>query len=376
MNTVCDKDRCVGCRACFSICPSNAITINEDSLSIQAIIDDKKCINCGSCVRVCVGINSPILKAPNKWSQGWSINPNRLISSSGGLAYEIINGFIIRGGSAYSCVFQNGQFMYRKVKDSEDLKNFIGSKYVKSNPGNVYRDIKRELSANKDVLFLGLPCHVQAVKNYCNTMDNRLYTVDLICHGTPSYTLFKQYIIEEEIDINSVKLFTFRDKDLYRLEHDKSKVSSCDCFDYWMVPFLRELTFTENCYNCRFACFDRCSDLTIGDSWGSTLPVYEQKKGISLALIMNEKGEELLANSKVYMENVDIDNALLFNSQLNCPANRPDEREEFVKELRNGYKSSIIKIYRGEIIKKTILSTWIGRLCRTIRNSFKYKERK
>ena len=54
--------------------------MEEGYLSMHATIDNKKCINCGSCARVCVGINNLQLKTPQKWSQGWSVNPNRLIS--------------------------------------------------------------------------------------------------------------------------------------------------------------------------------------------------------------------------------------------------------------------------------------------------------
>ncbi|GAB6036915.1 DUF362 domain-containing protein [Fundidesulfovibrio butyratiphilus] len=45
---VSDK-RCVGCAACFKVCPQKAITIAEK----KASIDREKCIGCGECLTVC-----------------------------------------------------------------------------------------------------------------------------------------------------------------------------------------------------------------------------------------------------------------------------------------------------------------------------------
>lgn len=43
-----DTQRCVGCGTCASVCPMEAITIDE-----QARIDTESCIGCGRCVQEC-----------------------------------------------------------------------------------------------------------------------------------------------------------------------------------------------------------------------------------------------------------------------------------------------------------------------------------
>lgn len=45
-----DQTKCVGCGACMSVCPVNAISINNEG---KAQIDQTKCIKCCSCNSVC-----------------------------------------------------------------------------------------------------------------------------------------------------------------------------------------------------------------------------------------------------------------------------------------------------------------------------------
>ncbi len=41
-------DACIGCGACVSECPVDAITLEE-----QSVIDPNVCIDCGACQSVC-----------------------------------------------------------------------------------------------------------------------------------------------------------------------------------------------------------------------------------------------------------------------------------------------------------------------------------
>lgn len=44
-----NKDKCLGCGACASMCPVNAITMKGG----KAEINKKKCIKCGTCMQIC-----------------------------------------------------------------------------------------------------------------------------------------------------------------------------------------------------------------------------------------------------------------------------------------------------------------------------------
>lgn len=45
-----DKNKCIGCGACVSSCPVNAISFDKNG---KAQIDKKLCISCGTCQAIC-----------------------------------------------------------------------------------------------------------------------------------------------------------------------------------------------------------------------------------------------------------------------------------------------------------------------------------
>jgi ferredoxin len=48
------KEDCCGCFACFSVCPSNAIEMNEDIEGfVYPNVNVEKCIGCHQCERIC-----------------------------------------------------------------------------------------------------------------------------------------------------------------------------------------------------------------------------------------------------------------------------------------------------------------------------------
>jgi len=46
---VVDNDRCFGCAACVSLCPTNALVLED----ILAIVDEPSCTHCNFCIPYC-----------------------------------------------------------------------------------------------------------------------------------------------------------------------------------------------------------------------------------------------------------------------------------------------------------------------------------
>lgn len=105
-----------------------------------------------------------------------------------------------------------------------------------------------------------------------------------------------------------------------------------------MTAFLKGLSYTENCYHCHYARLEKVSDITLGDSWGSTLPSKEIQRGISLILCQTRQGMELVEESSMCLQPVDLEQAVEHNRQLRRPSERPVKRDAFLNGLRAGKK--------------------------------------
>lgn len=352
MKTVCKINQCAGCKACVDVCKKEAISVEDTLNAMNAIIDEKRCIQCGACERVCPNNSIVQKRKPQVWYQGWNSN-TRKTSSSGGAAAGLIEAFIHSGGYVAACLFKDGEFVFDITNDLEYAKNFAGSKYVKSNPVNIYSKVAKELKTGNKVLFVGLPCQVAAVKNYVKTTDN-LYTIDLICHGSPSPQLLEKFLEENKVNIHTIENLKFRNKTAFGLESGYKRISFDAQQDLYTFAFLTSLDYTENCYSCRYATLDRVSDITLGDSWGSELSREEQKKGISLILCQTEKGVELVKSAGFELEEVDLDKAVTANHQLRHPSEMPDKRNTFFENVDRGFHYAISKCYPKMYYKRRL----------------------
>ncbi|MEM0372738.1 MAG: 4Fe-4S binding protein [archaeon] len=49
MAVIADRNKCIYCGGCVSVCPANALTLKE----VRIECDAKKCVDCGSCIKFC-----------------------------------------------------------------------------------------------------------------------------------------------------------------------------------------------------------------------------------------------------------------------------------------------------------------------------------
>lgn len=347
---------CAGCMSCIELCPNNAIKIEDTANALNAIIDPQKCCECHLCKLLCQYNNPPQLKKPQMWKQGWSLDQEiRKQASSGGVATAIEKAFVEHGGVVCSCTFKNGEFKFEFSENSFEIKKYMGSKYIKSSPIGIYKALANKLNHGQKVLFIGLPCQVAAVKNYTHNPLN-LYTVDLICHGTPSVRILNHFLQDLGTKISNINTITFREKNIFKLQIDDKSYAIPNISDDYLVSFLRAICYTENCYSCRYARIERIGDITLGDSWGSDLDNKEQNKGVSLILCQNNKGEELLKQGKLKLLDVNLKRAIEYNHQLQHPSSIPVQRKKFFHELEKGtkFKCIVRKCFPIYYLKKTL----------------------
>ena len=252
--TVCEKNMCTGCNACVNICPKQCIQIKDSIKSLNAEINKNLCIDCKMCEKVCQVVNKESkfieLNPTKKCLEGVTkINDINNISSSGGFATTLGVEFAKDGGYVVGIRNDLDEFTFDITNNPDEVKKFSGSKYVKVSPKNIYKSIKDKLKENK-VLFIGVPCQIAGLKMYLQKEYDNLYTIDLICHGTPSDKVLMKYLKEENID--TFKGISFRKKNMFFLAKDNQSIINKNKIDPYSIGFLQSLFYTENCYHCRY----------------------------------------------------------------------------------------------------------------------------
>lgn len=152
------------------ICPKDSITFQEDEKGFAYPVIGDSCVNCGACLKVCprntgMALNTNTPEVFAAFSKDKQIRKN---SSSGGLFSEVAKYILNQGGVVFAARLNESQkeVIFDCCKTVEELKLFQGSKYIQSNPGVIYRQIKKVLSDGIKVLFVGVPCQVDGLKKY------------------------------------------------------------------------------------------------------------------------------------------------------------------------------------------------------------------
>lgn len=361
MPTVCEKDMCAGCYACVSACTKSAITIKDEVTKYNAYIDLSKCVRCDKCKNVCPNNNHIQLREAIEIKQGWINSGFRESAASGGIATALSEQFIINGGWVCGCIFKEGKFRFAITNRREDLFLFQGSKYIKSNPLDIYKEIEKKISNKEKVLFIGLPCQCAAIKNLIGEKGTLLYTVDLICHGTPSPKLLSSFLRDKKIDIDKVQDIKFRSNNKFCLQVDNKLFQKKGIMDRYTMAYLNKVMYTDNCYKCRYASTLRGTDITLGDSWGNNLDITERKNGVSLIFVQTQKGQDLLdtISESATLLKVDSKKAIDNNEQLRKPCECPSERDDFFREIINGnsFSNTVYKMYKKQCFQEEIEGT-------------------
>ena len=164
-----DMNDCTGCSACFNVCPKAAIEMKSDVEGFKfPVIDADKCVNCGLCREVCPVVSARFENsaAPACYAAQGS-DELRAASSSGGAFGILAESVLKEGGAVAGAVFREDWTVEHVVVDKMDeLWRLRGLKYMQSDMGNCYRQMKTLLDKGTRVLFSGTPCQVAGVRSF------------------------------------------------------------------------------------------------------------------------------------------------------------------------------------------------------------------
>lgn len=347
-----DRKQCTGCGACAAACAHGAIFMQADELGFQyPVINQKNCIKCGVCQKKCPVMNinckQDVFQETTNIYAAWSKDKKlQKQSSSGGIFGELSKDILDDGGVVFGAAYNESLELHHiAVFSVEDLPKLLGSKYVQSNIGNCYTQVKKYLAENKKVLFSGTPCQISGLYAFLNNNNSEnLFTVEILCHGVPSPEIFKQYlkyISKNYLHGEVVKEYSFRNKKCgwknfcTQARSDRHTYRRFFYEDNFMHGFLKNYYLRESCYQCQYAIPQRYADITLGDFWGYEqfdYPKFNYDRGASIVICSTMKGNELFSgiNDRIYCRTVPFDDCAAYNTVLTHPCKMPEDRNKIL----------------------------------------------
>lgn len=371
-----EKKDCCGCSACVQKCPKQCISLVEDSEGfLYPEVDESICIDCGLCEKVCPVLHQGEERKPlNVYAARNKDEEALRHSSSGGIFTLLAKAIINDGGVVFGARFdRDWNVIHSWTETIEGISVFCGSKYVQSSIGDTYREARNFLNQGRKVLFSGTPCQILGLKKFLTKEYDKLYCIDVICHGVPSPGIWHLYLNNiflhhkgatgKKTVISSLKetsVFTdisFRDKtDGWRTysflvlgkvvsKSEKNIVSSsCSSIllherssnNLYMRGFLNNLYLRPSCHKCPARKGKSESDILLGDFWGILRrhPEFYNPMGVSLVLVYTEKGKHLFNSIDCDSMDATYDDALDSNINIEKDEPEPKNRNQFFRAYK------------------------------------------
>lgn len=340
-------ETCCGCTSCANACPKTCIEMREDAEGFKyPVIDLHACVDCGRCRTVCPVLRHDGGSAPVKvLAQKNKDEQIRSESSSGGVFSELAKKFIENGGVVYGCALdENMVARHICVSSVKELAGLRSSKYVQSEMGHVMSEIKARLSAGEKVMFSGTPCQTAGLRNFLGRDYDRLFVIDVLCHGVPSPGLFAGYLeaLSQQYGGGTPVSVNFRNK---RRGWKRLYMEVCfdngkrhymySGYDRYEAMFLNNLSLRPSCYTCKFTKSERFGDITLGDFWGigKKYPRWDDDKGISVVMLNTEKGTGAYAEIAHMFEGKEeaFETAKAGQRTFYAPTHKNPDRDAFYK---------------------------------------------
>lgn len=392
MPLLAEKKHCSGCAACMNKCTKNAIEMQADSTGfLFPVVSKDACLECGACTKACPIVTKVKRETPNDIHAYIMQNLNeevRAESTSGGVFTSIAEIIIDRGGVVFGAAFTSDFVVkHQYVKTKTDLAIFRNSKYVQSEIGNTYQEVKDFLKGDRWVCFSGTPCQIHGLLGYLGSAPKeKLITVDLVCHCVPSPLIFSKYVDYQKKHVGNFDKLVFRDKKLgysystmALYKGDKCDYRNGSESDLWFRAFLHGFCDRDSCNSCGAQEWPRHSDITIWDCFvvRSIDKSFDDNLGTTSVVTWSDKGHNIILECKntkkkevdpnIFRHKIDrehFDDLMTINKgQMYEDAHNMDSDSFFAKYLPNTPKVKFKRIMRM-ILFRTGLYNVVKRILR------------
>ena len=330
-----DKGNCTGCAACYSACPVHCITMNADDEGFLYPDASEACIDCGLCEKVCPAVSHKGADASKRQEEGAGVSTRQeqtadapmhqkafaavakdagiwRRSASGGAFSEICRHWADADTLIVGAAWDGLRVHHVGVKGFGGIAPLCKSKYVSSAIEDTFVEIREALKAGRRAVFCGCPCQVAGLKAFLRKDYENLLTIDLICHGAGSPSVFEACMKRiSDFFGEEVKTYQFRAKRKYFQVDYLSRVETKRGTHYvvkdpYIQLFLSQNALRPSCgKNCKYRDPHRPGDITIADFKGLTdiFPdLTFQKKNWSTIVCNTQKGERAVSRLETTME--------------------------------------------------------------------------
>lgn len=304
-----DMTRCCGCTACQAVCPHDAISMRQDALGFKyPEVAEDRCTDCGLCEKVCdfqkMISESEACNVPDAGIDVLAARHSDAEvlkgSQSGGVFTALSDIVLSEGGVIYgAAIDQDFKVVHCRAESSKERDAFRGSKYVQSDMGDIFRDVRNDLKEGRTVMFTGTPCQVAGLSSFIpSSLRNKLILVDFVCHGVPSPRVWSDYVSYRQKKGTVLKA-DFRDKDAGWKIHKESFVyedGQKRFYETYKVLFYKNIMLRHSCGVCPYDISHRKADVTIADFWGigEMLPEFDSAGGVSMVIPHTAEGKSLV----------------------------------------------------------------------------------
>lgn len=364
-----EKHNCCGCSSCYQRCPKQCISMQEDSEGfLYPHVNSEKCIDCGLCEKVCPMITPFAEQQPMKTLAVINKNDNiREQSSSGGAFSLIADKVINNGGVVFGARFdEQWQVILDYTENEKGIAAFRGSKYLQAKNEDAYKVCETFLREGREVLFAATPCQISGLKHFLRKEYDKLLLVDIVCHGVPSYKVWRSYLDDLNKPIKEIISVNMRDKSRgwkqysYKIKCDEGVIF--DDFaskSLYLQGFARNYYLRPSCYNCKSKNGRSQSDITLADFWGIEKldKSFDDNRGTSAVIVNTKRGQSFVDALDMKCKEFSFDSFVSSNPSYSRPTQTSCYRNYFWKAyLTQGIKAVELTMKKENFLPNRIIN--------------------
>lgn len=277
-------------------------------------------------------------------------NEIRENSSSGGIFSALAENLDV----VYGVAMTEDCYGAEMIRVEGDISPLRGSKYFQAKVADTFKQVKKDLEEGRKVLFSGTGCQINGLTMFLGKEYPNLFLLDIICHGTPSPKLWREYAKYQEKKHGKLESVNFRCKDDswvdFGMKENQLYISKDT--DSFMRMFLRNYCLRPACYECHAKHYKK-SDMTIADFWGieNVAPEMNDGRGTSLVITRTENGQELfeIIKKELKWKEVSYEEGVKGNPSEYKSVPRPQLRDTFFNDLEKLPFEEMEKKYAADI---------------------------